>query len=406
MTNIPHPKPLSRQWIAASVVFLLLGSVSTYLVMSQTSKQRLAQDAQVEILPAKAITALGRLEPQGEVIKLSVSNAEDSRVNQILVEEGDWVEPEEVIAILQGLDKKQAELVEAQRNVDIYQAKLAQIEAGDAKVADITAQQAIINQLEAQLRTETTERQSAITRAQAELRNAEQNYQRYHQLHQNGAIETAVLDDRRENFETAQATVDESEAQLENTVLTLKERILHEQAVLDRLREVRPVDRREAQAELNYAIATVDRIKAELDDLYVRSSVAGRILKINTHVGEQVNISEGIVELGRTNQMYAIAEVYETDVGLVQPGQRASIISEHGGFDGEIHGTVDHVGMQIKKQDILDADPSADKDARVIEVKVRIDPEDNDRVASLTNLQVRITIDLAPVGLGHRESQL
>ena len=50
--------------------------------------------------------------------------------------------------------------------------------------------------------------------------------------------------------------------------------------------------------------------------------------------------------------------------------------------------------MQIKKQDVLDADPTADKDARVVEVKVRIDPEDNERIAGLTNLQVRITIDV------------
>jgi HlyD family secretion protein len=50
--------------------------------------------------------------------------------------------------------------------------------------------------------------------------------------------------------------------------------------------------------------------------------------------------------------------------------------------------------MQIKKQDVLEADPAADKDARVVEVKVKIDPEDNAKVAALTNLQVRITIDV------------
>ena len=70
------------------------------------------------------------------------------------------------------------------------------------------------------------------------------------------------------------------------------------------------------------------------------------------------------------------------------------MISEHGGFAGEIRGTVDHIGMQIKKQDVIDADPAADKDARVVEVKVRIDPENNDKVAGLTNLQVRITINV------------
>ncbi|MBE9070457.1 HlyD family efflux transporter periplasmic adaptor subunit [Leptolyngbya cf. ectocarpi LEGE 11479] len=393
MTNILHRKSFSRSWLTGAIAILLLGSMGTYFILSQAQQQP-TQDVQVEILPVQSVTALGRLEPQGEVIKLSVANAQDSRVNQLLVAEGDWVEAGEVIAILQGLDKKQAELTEAQQNVVIYQTRRAQIATGEAKIADIAAQQATINQLEAQLRTETIERQAEIVSAQAELRNAEQTYQRYHHLHEEGAVETVVRDERRETFETAQATLSEAKAHLENTVSTLGERIRHEQALLDKLEEVRPVDLQAAQAELDHAVAQVNRIKAELEDYYVRVPVAGQILKINTHVGEQVNTSQGIVELGRTAQMYAIAEVYETDVGLVKPGQRATVISEHGGFEGEIRGTIDHVGMQIKKQDVIDADPAADKDARVVEVKVRIDPDDNDKIASLTNLQVRITIDV------------
>ena len=394
MAKILHRKLFPQDWVKGMIAILLLGTVGTYFVLSQRQEQRLAQDVQVEILPAQAVTSLGRLEPQGEVIKLSVANAQDSRVNQLLVEEGDWVEAEEIIAILQGLDKKQAELTEAQQNVGIYQARQAQVETGDAKIADIAAQQAMISQLKAQLRTEIIERQAEIAGANAELRNAEQTYWRYHQLHYEGAVETMALDERRETFETAQASLSEAKAQLDNTVSTLQEQIRHEQALLDKLEEVRPVDLEAAQAEVEHAIAQVYRIQAELEDYYVRVPVSGQILKINTHVGEQVNTSEGIVELGRTAQMYAIAEVYETDVGLVQPGQRATIISEHGGFDGEIRGTVDHVGMQIKKQDVLDADPAADKDARVVEVKIRIDPDDNDKIASLTNLQVRISIHI------------
>jgi len=92
--------------------------------------------------------------------------------------------------------------------------------------------------------------------------------------------------------------------------------------------------------------------------------------------------------------MYAIAEVYETDVGMVEVGDKAEVISEHGGFTGKLRGTVDHVGLQIKKQDILESDPSANKDARVVEVKVRLDPQDSEKVAKLTNLQVRVKIAL------------
>ena len=376
------------------IVLVSLGLGGIYLVFSQAQPQRSATEQPAKATQAKKVTALGRLEPEGEVIKLSVSNAQDSRVNKLLVAEGDRVKAEQVIAILQGLDKKQAELAEAKQNVAVYQAKLVQIQAGEAKNAEITAQRANIARLEAQLATEKTEREAEIFDAKAELRNAEINYQRYQTLHQQGAETAQKRDNAREAFERAQAKLNQAQAHLQNTVSTLQEQITQERAMLEKLKEVRPVDLKVAQAELQQANAQFNRIKAELEDLYVRVPVAGRILKINTRVGEQVNTSQGIVELGRIHQMYAIAEVYETDVGLVKPGQRASIISEHGGFKGKIHGTIDHVGMQIKKQDVLSADPAADKDARVVEVKVRIDPKDNDQVTGLTNLQVRITIDL------------
>ena len=174
----------------------------------------------------------------------------------------------------------------------------------------------------------------------------------------------------------------------------MQKQIQTEQAMLEKLKEVRPVDVKVAQAEVEKAAVYINRIQAELEDFYVRSPVAGQILKINTRVGEQVNTSQGIVEVGRTQQMYAIAEIYETDVSKIKVGQRASIISEHGGFAGTLHGTIDHIGLQIKKQDILDSDPAADKDARVVEVKVRLDPEDTPKVAGLTNLQVRVTVNL------------
>lgn len=383
-----HPK-----WVGI-LLAIALGASAVYWGINQAKQPSSPASAPETQVQAKAVTALGRLEPRGEVIKLSVSNAQDSRVNQLMVQEGDWVNKGQVIAILQGLDKKQAELAESQHTVEIYRAKLAQINAGEAKVADIAAQKATIARLEAQLRTETAEREADIARIRAALKNAQLNYRRYQTLHQSGAVETSALDDRRETFEMARADLHRAKAQLDNTISTLRAQLRQERALLSKLKEVRPVDRREAQAELKASIATVARIKAELEDFYVRVPVAGRILKINTRIGEQVNTNEGIVELGRTNQMYAIAEVYETDVGQVQPGQRATVISEHGGFEGQVQGTVDHVGMQIKKQDVLDSDPAADKDARVVEVKVRLDPEDSNKVSSLTNLQVRITVDL------------
>lgn len=392
--KIPQKKAqkISNPWLIGLLIISLGGGI-TYWYVSQTKTPTIESEPITNLAPTK-VTALGRLEPAGEIIKLSVANAQDSRVNQLLVTEGDRVTAKQLIATLQGLDQKQAELSEAKKNLAVYRAKLGQIEAGEAKEAEIAAQKAQISRLKAQLRTETIEREAEIADAQAELKNAEINYNRYQTLYQQGAVSQSDLDDRQELYERSQAKLERVQARLANTVSTLQEQLAQEQAMLNKLREVRPVDLAVAQAEVDYAIAQVTRIKSELEDYYVRVPIDGQILKINTLVGEQVDTSEGIVELGKTKQMYAIAEVYETDVGKVKVGQRASIISEHGGFTGEIQGTVDHIGLQIKKQDVLESDPAAAKDARVVEVKVRLDPQDSKKVAGLTNLQVRVRINL------------
>ncbi|MDM9385293.1 HlyD family efflux transporter periplasmic adaptor subunit [Chlorogloeopsis sp. ULAP01] len=337
LESVAVPKLKGRKkltiWIAGVVAIACVGLITTY-VITQKETAKVTPTPTPSLAEQTKVTALGRLEPKGEVIKLSVANAQDSRVDKLLVNEGDKVKAGQVIAILQGMDKKQAALAEAKQYLAVQRAKLAQLKAGEAKTAEIAAQEANIARIEAQLRTQTAEKQAAIARAKAELRNAEIDYKRYESLHNEGAIETYKRDERRKTWETAQATLSEANAQLANTASTLQKQIRQEKAMLEKLREVRPVDIQVAQEEVDYAATQITKAQAELNDNYVRVPVAGQILKINTRVGEQVNTSQGIVELGRTQQMYAVAEVYETDVGKLRVGQRASIVSEHGGFTG------------------------------------------------------------------------
>ena len=350
-----------------------------------------------EPTPASTVVALGRLAPDGEVIKLSVPNAADSRVNQILVVEGDFVEAEQVIAVLQGFERQQRDLEEAQKTVEFYQAKLDQLKAGSGGDAEVAAQEAAVGRLEAQLRTEQLEREAAIASAEADLHQAQQSYRRDVDLAAAGAISQQDLEVSQQTLETTTAMLDQRRAQLANTVQTLEQQIAQERNNLARLREVRPVDIRVAQAELDRALIAVEQRQADLEDTQVRVPVAGQILRINTRVGEQVNTQEGIVELGRTEQMYAIAEVYETDIAQVRLGQTAVITSEYGGFQHEIQGIVDHIGLQIGQRQLSEGstNPTQDENTRIVEVKVRITPGDSQKVASLTNMQVRVAINVS-----------
>ena len=76
---------------------------------------------------------------------------------------------------------------------------------------------------------------------------------------------------------------------------------------------------------------------------------AGQIIKIHTRVGEKISDS-GIADLVQTDQMMAVAEVYQTDIGKVKLGQDALISSQ--AFGGELRGTVAQIGLQVNRQNV------------------------------------------------------
>jgi HlyD family secretion protein len=176
-----------------------------------------------------------------------------------------------------------------------------------------------------------------VARLEAELRNAQEEWRRYDRLFADGFVSTSERDTWRTKVDTLQAQT--------------------------------------------------QRARAELDLAVVRSPITGRVLEIHARQGERVG-PEGIAELAQTDAMYAIAEVYETDVPRVRVGQRATVTSP--ALVKPVHGTVDRVGLKIGKKDVLNVDPAARTDARVVEVRILLD--DPKEVAGLTNLEVDVAI--------------
>ena len=375
----------------------LIAILGTSLLMSTCGlMQAQSPPTPPPVVEATRVVARGKIIPEFDVIKLSVSNAEDSRVNRIFVKVGDRVKANQVIATLQGADRRLADLKAAKTNVKLLQAQLIKAKQGDTKPGGIVAQQAIVERLNNQLPVESKQKQAEIVSAQASLKEADLTYQRRQTLFQEGAISRAEVDAARKEFETTRATLAVQTAALEQTITTLRAEIQEEKARLAELQQVRPIDVTIAQAELERAHIEVQQSLADYDDTQVRAPIPGEILRINTKVGEQVNTELGIVELGRTEQMYVRAEVYETDITKIAKGQRATILSEYGGFDGEIQGTVDTIDPQIEPRTLSEGNdnPMTDENARVVNVSIRIDQEDSPIVAGLTNMQVRVTIDL------------
>jgi HlyD family secretion protein len=237
-----------------------------------------------------AIAALGRLEPKDGVFTIAGPSRPAIVITKLEVDEGDAVRQGQVIAVLDSL----------------------------------TAQQALIDRL------------------QAELDSAEAEHKRSADLFKKGFASESERDAWRTRLEVARANL------------------------------------RQAQAELEYSV--------------VRSPIDGQVLTIHTRAGERVG-ADGIAELARTSQMYAVAEVYETDITKVRVGQKATISTT--ALATPLTGTVERIGMKIGKRDVLATDPAADTDARVVEVHIRLD--DSAPVAGLTNLKVEVRIELGSI---------
>nr|WP_254658197.1 efflux RND transporter periplasmic adaptor subunit [Pleurocapsa sp. PCC 7327] len=214
---------------------------------------------------------------------------------------------------------------------------------------------------------------------------------RYQKLYQDGVLSASERDNTCLKQDTLQDQLEEAQATRNRTEKTLLKQLSKAQATLEEIAEVRPVDVGVAVAELEEAQAAMKQAQANLNAAYIRAPENGQILKIHTRPGEAI-ADQGIVAIGKTDQMYAIAEVYETDISKIRVGQKAKITSF--GFLGELSGRVDEIGLQIGKKDVLSTDPTADVDSRVVEVKIRLDSTASQKVAGLTNLQVNVVIAL------------
>ncbi|HBE32846.1 MAG TPA: HlyD family secretion protein, partial [Cyanobacteria bacterium UBA11368] len=183
----------------------------------------------------------------------------------------------------------------------------------------------------------------------------------------------------------------EAKAILNRTNSTGSEQIGEAEATLDRIAEVRPVDVEAAKAEVRRAIAAMNQAKVNLDKASVRSPQDGTVLEIHARPGELVS-NDGIIDIGETQQMYAIAEIYQSDINNIHTGQSVRISSDS--LPEELQGTVDTIGWQVKRQNIVNTDPSANIDARIVEVKIKLDEASSQKAAKFTNLQVKVVVQL------------
>lgn len=337
-----------------------------------------------------AVTALGRLQPEGKVTFVSVSNLNNGvRVWRLAIKEGDEVHAGQILAYLDNYDSAKEALQQAKDKLQVAKDQLAQVKAG-AKPADIKAQVAAVANLGSQYKGDVATQKATINQLQAQVDNAQVENNRYQKLYKEGAVPASVADSKALQLKTTQQQLKEAQASLNRTQNTFQDQLKEAKAKLKSISEVRKVDVDLAEGEVKSADTAVKQAQADLELTYIQAPINGKILKINTKAGEVIG-SSGFAEIGKISHMSVIAEVYQTDITKVHIGQKASITST--AFSGKLSGTVKEIGWQVDKQGIFSLNPGADTDHRIVEVKISLDnPADSQRVARLTNLQVDVLI--------------
>ncbi len=378
------------------VAGILVGSLGVYgvtQVRGQTQENESEAAVSQDPVPPESsdpvitrVGALGRLTPRGEVVE--VGGPVGERIGQLLVEEGQSVVTGMELVRLENYDEVVAQRNYATAQVEEAQERLkAEVALAEAQIAEA---QTRILQVE-QPQTEAIQAQKATLRQlQAELSDAKADLARFEQLFQEGAVAEQAYEDEVLKVEQKQEALNNAQSRLAEIEETRRVNLTNARAQVEAAEANLLVAR--TQVQLQSLQRNVELAEARLERSIIRAPQDGTILNTLYHPGEAIIAEEGILELGNTEQMMVIAEVYETDIRRIQVGQSAEITSSV--FEDPLVGVVDFVGLQVGKLDVLSTDPAAAVDARVVEVKIALDPDSSVIAAGLTNLQVTVAIDV------------
>lgn len=347
------------------------GTSTPIAVPAQKSKGSSTTTANGPLLSAasgpQAVVGLGRLLPDGDIVTVAPSfGSNDAKIAVLKVAEGDRVERGDILAVLDN----EPEL-------------LALVAAAKATVA---VQKATLAQTRTSVRASVEEAEAVLAQAEAVAVNAKQEYERGQVLVERKVISQATLDQRLATHDQVRREVDRARAALSRYQTDDIEQ---------------QVDVVVATRNLEAANIDLARRVQDLERAYIRAPLSGAILKLHLQEGEKPG-TEGVLNIGNIDRMTAEVEIYQAQISAVSLNDHVTI--EADALSTPLTGRVSKIGLEIGRQTLIDDDPAANTDARVIEVTVALDPASSATASRYTNLQViaRISVgkDLGGNDLG------
>ncbi|CAK6695312.1 HlyD family efflux transporter periplasmic adaptor subunit [Synechococcus sp. CBW1107] len=135
--------------------------------------------------------------------------------------------------------------------------------------------------------------------------------------------------------------------------------------------------------------AAVQEARLKLAAAQIRSPLDGTLIRIYSWPGMK-ETSDGLALIGRTGKMQVWAQVFQSDIAKIRPGQTATIKPETGDFLTTMNGTVEAIIGNVSERDLFATNANNDVNARVVLVKLDLDPQYQSQVEQLSGMNVTV----------------
>jgi HlyD family secretion protein len=336
------------------------------------------------------------LEPAGGVINVGVLPGE--RLMEVLVHDNDQqpVSAKQLLARLGSYPVRKADYDLAVSQRDEARSQLAAIRANGAQeIAQAKVRRQIVVDVEP---LEIKAQKDKVTYLEKQLATAQDNLSRLQTL------ERATVP--AQQLEQQQLLVSQAQSELDAARLLLdKAARAHELNVEAADAQLRVIEATLKATEQKIPLESLEKTVAVAAERLALAEVRAPaqpaqmvVLKVLGRPGELTS-GQPVFYLGDTSQMYAVAQVYDTDVHRVRPGQAARIscralepVLQKALQKDHMPGVVEWVGRMVSHNSLFAVNPAAETDRRVVEVKIRL--ERSDVVASFINMEVDAAIDV------------
>ena len=352
-------------WGLGLGILLTLGA--TRMFSAQTTVDKESESVGERIAPAQPVTVArvttteidSTLSVSGTVNAYErtpvMSQAAGLQITEVLVERGDYVKQDQILARLNNKILT-AEKAQELGSVNQAQARLAELLSG-SRVEEI-----------AQAESRVANAQSTIAQAESDLELVQKRVARNTSLQAEGAISRDRLDEILNQERVAKSTLAGAKANLNEA-----------KQALNQLRAgSRPQTIAQARAELAQAQGRLQAVEAQLADTTIKAPRAGIIASREAKVGQITSTSEILFTIIQDGRLELRLQVPETLIGKIKPGQRVQISSNN-------NGNLDLTG-KVRK-----IDPLIDNNSR--QATVYVDLPTNTNLKPGMFLQAKVNTD-------------